>query len=58
MTNLLCLKSGERCLFSHWIDNWYQVWNLNLQNGDNLWTSRGNFTVLNIYGYDEDKDKL
>uniref|UniRef100_A0A1A9V199 Venom dipeptidyl peptidase 4 n=1 Tax=Glossina austeni TaxID=7395 RepID=A0A1A9V199_GLOAU len=39
MTNLLCLKSGERCLFSHWIDNWYQVWNLNLQNGDNLWTS-------------------
>ncbi|KAL9926868.1 venom dipeptidyl peptidase 4 [Glossina fuscipes] len=58
MTNLLCLKSGERCLFSNWIDNWYQVWNLNLQNGDNLWTSRGNFTVLNIYGYDEDKDKL
>ncbi|KAI9585124.1 hypothetical protein GQX74_000971 [Glossina fuscipes] len=34
MTNLLCLKSGERCLFSNWIDNWYQVWNLNLQNGD------------------------
>uniref|UniRef100_A0A1A9WX87 Venom dipeptidyl peptidase 4 n=1 Tax=Glossina brevipalpis TaxID=37001 RepID=A0A1A9WX87_9MUSC len=32
--NFLCLKTGDRCLFTHWIDNWYQVWNLNLQNGD------------------------
>lgn len=53
-----CFKNGQNCLFSHWIDNWYQVWNLNLQTGRNEWNSRGNFTVLDIYGYDEANDKL
>ncbi|XP_034099729.1 venom dipeptidyl peptidase 4 [Drosophila nasuta] len=53
-----CINDGLNCLFSYFIDNWYQVWNLNLQTGVNSWKSRGNFTVLNIYGYDEINDKL
>ncbi|KAH8375717.1 hypothetical protein KR093_002693, partial [Drosophila rubida] len=53
-----CINNGLNCLFTYFIDNWYQVWNLNLQTGVNSWKSRGKFTVLNIYGYDEVNDKL
>lgn len=53
-----CLKSGLNCIFAYFIDNWYQVWNLNLETGVNSWKSRGEFTVLNVYGYDEVNDKL
>lgn len=53
-----CLSSGENCIFPYFIGNWYQVWNLDLQTGENIWKSRGNFTVLNVYGYDEANDKL
>lgn len=58
MGNPQCLKKSPNCLFTYWIDNWYQVWNLNLESGKNVWASRGNFTVLRIYGYDEENDKL
>ncbi|XP_017153900.1 venom dipeptidyl peptidase 4 isoform X1 [Drosophila miranda] len=53
-----CLGSGQSCIFAYYIGNWYQVWNLNLETGVNSWQSRGNFTVLNVYGYDEVNDKL
>ncbi|KAH8269384.1 hypothetical protein KR018_010759 [Drosophila ironensis] len=53
-----CLASGKSCIFSYFIDNWKQVWNLDLNTGANIWASRGNFTVLTIYGYDEANDKL
>ncbi|SPP86052.1 blast:Venom dipeptidyl peptidase 4 [Drosophila guanche] len=53
-----CLGSGQSCIFAYYIDNWYQVWNLNLETGVNSWQARGNFTVLNVYGYDEVNDKL
>ncbi|KAH8281801.1 hypothetical protein KR054_003008 [Drosophila jambulina] len=53
-----CLSTGKSCIFTYFIDNWPQVWNLNLETGVNSWQSRGNFTVLNVYGYDEARDKL
>ncbi|XP_017063017.2 venom dipeptidyl peptidase 4 [Drosophila eugracilis] len=53
-----CLSSGKSCIFSYFIDNWQQVWNLDLETGLNSWQSRGNFTVLTVYGYDEARDKL
>ena len=53
-----CLKKGTNCIFTYWIGNWYQVWNLNLKSGENIWKSRGNFTVRKIYGYDELQNKL
>lgn len=53
-----CLSSGSHCIFPYFIDNWYQVWNLNLLTGENFWKKRGNFTVLNVYGYDEAKEVL
>uniref|UniRef100_T1PEM9 Venom dipeptidyl peptidase 4 n=1 Tax=Musca domestica TaxID=7370 RepID=T1PEM9_MUSDO len=58
MGNPMCLQESNSCLFAYWIDNWYQVWNLDLQSGQNLWTKRGNFTVLRVYGYDETNKKL
>ncbi|XP_065355936.1 venom dipeptidyl peptidase 4 [Calliphora vicina] len=56
--NPICLKQSENCLFSYWIDNWYQVWNLDLKTGQNKWNSLGEFTVLKVYGYDESNDKI
>ncbi|KAI8123404.1 hypothetical protein FF38_13690 [Lucilia cuprina] len=56
--NPICLKKSENCLFSYFIDNWYQVWNLDLKTEENIWRSLGEFTVLRIYGYDEENDKL
>ncbi|XP_030377512.1 venom dipeptidyl peptidase 4 [Scaptodrosophila lebanonensis] len=53
-----CLSNGLNCIFANWIDNWFQVWNLDLQTGQNIWQSRGNFTVINVYGYDEANQKL
>jgi len=53
-----CLSTGKNCIFGYYIDNWYQVWNLDLETGLNSWQSRGNFTVLSVYGYDEARDKL
>ncbi|KAM7351517.1 venom dipeptidyl peptidase 4 isoform 1-T2 [Cochliomyia hominivorax] len=53
-----CLKNSENCLFTYWIGNWYQVWNLDLKTGENIWSSLGDFTVLRVYGYDEVNDKL
>ncbi|EDW76363.2 uncharacterized protein Dwil_GK14699 [Drosophila willistoni] len=53
-----CLSTGTNCIFANYIGNWYQVWNLNLNTGVNSWQSRGNFTVLTVYGYDETNDKL
>lgn len=53
-----CLQKSRNCIFTYWIDNWYQAWNLNLKSGENIWKSRGNFTVKRIYGYDEDRNKL
>ncbi|XP_064553901.1 venom dipeptidyl peptidase 4 [Drosophila montana] len=58
MSTPKCLANGLNCIFAYFIDNWYQVWNLNLQTGFNSWKSRGEFTVLNVYGYDEANDKL
>ncbi|XP_037960326.1 venom dipeptidyl peptidase 4 [Teleopsis dalmanni] len=58
MSTPRCLESGNNCLFANWIGNWYQVWNLDLQTGENVWKSRGNFTVLHVYGYDEKNDIL
>ncbi|TDG40174.1 hypothetical protein AWZ03_013402, partial [Drosophila navojoa] len=58
MSTPKCLKNGQSCIFAYFIDNWYQVWNLNLEAGVNSWKSRGEFTVLNVYGYDEVNDKL
>lgn len=58
MGNPICLKNSENCLFTYWIDNWYQVWNLDLKTGENIWRSLGEFTVLKLYGYDETNDKL
>lgn len=58
MSTPKCLKNGQNCIFAYFIDNWYQVWNLNLETGLNSWKSRGEFTVLNVYGYDEVNDKL
>jgi len=58
MGNPICLNSGKNCIFSYWIDEWYQVWNLDLNTGQNIWQSRGNFTVLQVYGYDELNNKL
>ncbi|XP_055852602.1 venom dipeptidyl peptidase 4 [Episyrphus balteatus] len=49
----LCLKNGRNCLFTYWIGNWYQIWNLDLETGKNIWESRGDFTVTALYGYDE-----
>ncbi|XP_043064670.1 venom dipeptidyl peptidase 4-like isoform X2 [Drosophila ficusphila] len=53
-----CLSTGKSCIFGYFIDNWQQVWNLDLETGVNSWQSRGNFTVLTVYGYDEARDKL
>ncbi|ALC39730.1 CG11034 [Drosophila busckii] len=53
-----CLSNGINCIFTYWIDDWLQVWNLNLLTGENIWKRRGRFTVLNIYGYDEVNDRL
>lgn len=53
-----CLSTGKSCIFGYFIDNWHQVWNLDLETGLNSWQSRGNFTVLSVYGYDEARDKL
>ncbi|XP_017099307.2 venom dipeptidyl peptidase 4 isoform X1 [Drosophila bipectinata] len=53
-----CLSTGKSCIFTYFIDNWQQVWNLDLATGVNSWQSRGNFTVLSVYGYDEVRDKL
>ncbi|XP_061402753.1 venom dipeptidyl peptidase 4 [Musca vetustissima] len=53
-----CLKQSDSCIFTYWIGNWVQVWNLDLKSRTNLWTKRGNFTVLRVYGYDEVNDKL
>lgn len=53
-----CLKESDSCMFTYWIDNWYQVWNLDLNSKQNVWKKRGNFTVLRVYGYDEVNDKL
>ncbi|KAH8404386.1 hypothetical protein KR222_008679, partial [Zaprionus bogoriensis] len=53
-----CLNDGQHCIFQYFIDNWYQVWNLDLQTGVNSWKRRGRFTVTNVYGYDELNDKL
>ncbi|KAI8038181.1 venom dipeptidyl peptidase 4 [Drosophila gunungcola] len=53
-----CLSTGKSCIFRYFIDNWHQVWNLDLETGLNSWQSRGNFTVLAVYGYDEARDKL
>uniref|UniRef100_A0A1L8EG47 Venom dipeptidyl peptidase 4 n=1 Tax=Haematobia irritans TaxID=7368 RepID=A0A1L8EG47_HAEIR len=58
MGNPQCLKQSDSCMFTYWIDNWYQVWKLNLATGDNLAAKRGNFTVLRLYGYDEVNDKV
>ncbi|EDW02855.1 venom dipeptidyl peptidase 4 [Drosophila grimshawi] len=58
MSTPKCLKDGLNCIFVYFINNWYQVWNLDLLTGENIWKSRGRFTVLNIYGYDEVNDKL
>ncbi|XP_036321869.1 venom dipeptidyl peptidase 4 [Rhagoletis pomonella] len=46
------------CIFTYWIDDWVQVWNLNLTTGKNEWISRGNFTVLQVYFYDAAADEL
>ncbi|XP_012158257.1 venom dipeptidyl peptidase 4 [Ceratitis capitata] len=46
------------CTFTYWIDDWLQVWRLDLATGKNLWETRGNFTVLNVYHYDETADEL
>uniref|UniRef100_A0A034W0Q2 Venom dipeptidyl peptidase 4 n=1 Tax=Bactrocera dorsalis TaxID=27457 RepID=A0A034W0Q2_BACDO len=46
------------CTFTNWIDDWQQVWKLDLATGKNQWQSRGNFTVLNAYYYDEAADEL
>lgn len=53
-----CLTNGLECYFTYFIGNWYQVWKLNLATGENTWKSRGDFTVLRVYGYDENNDKL
>ncbi|KAL7739498.1 hypothetical protein ACLKA6_003943 [Drosophila palustris] len=58
MSTPKCFNNGLNCIFVYFIDNWSQVWNLNLQTGVNTWKSRGKFTVLNVYGYDEANDKL
>lgn len=52
------MKNSLNCYFRYWIDNWYQAWNLDLKKSTNLWPSRGNFTVLQIYGYDEKAQRL
>ena len=52
----MCMKTKQNCIFTYWIGNWYQVWNLNLETGQNEWQSRGNFTTLKVYGYDEIND--
>ncbi|XP_030377803.1 venom dipeptidyl peptidase 4-like [Scaptodrosophila lebanonensis] len=57
-TNIEVVNSGRNCIFLYWIDDWYQIWNMDLETGKNIWQSRGNFTVLKIYGYDEKNDKI
>lgn len=54
----ICLKNSPNCLFTNWIDNWYQIWNLSLSTGLNTAASRGDFTILRIYGYDEVNQNL
>ncbi|XP_055903478.1 venom dipeptidyl peptidase 4 [Eupeodes corollae] len=49
----ICFKNGQNCLFTNWIGNWYQIWNLDLKTGENIWAARGDFTVTALYGYDE-----
>ncbi|XP_053958788.1 venom dipeptidyl peptidase 4 [Anastrepha ludens] len=49
---------SNNCTFTYWIDDWAQVWNLNLETGKNQWQSRGNFTVVGAYFYDAATDDL
>ncbi|XP_067621227.1 venom dipeptidyl peptidase 4 [Eurosta solidaginis] len=46
------------CIFSYWIDDWQQAWKLDLSTGKNQWLSRGNFTVIQVYFYDDAADAL
>lgn len=46
------------CTFTYWIDDWLQAWKLDLATGKNQWQTRGNFTVLNAYYYDDAADEL
>lgn len=52
------MKSTPNCYFAYWIGNWYQAWNLDLDTKRNVWHSRGQFTILKIYGYDERLKRL
>lgn len=48
-----CYSSSNSCFFTYWIDNWIQIWQLDLTTGKNLRSSLGQFTVISIYGYKE-----